>query len=80
MKLDPLTTAGAGGGGNQDWEKTIMPVVILLLPACLDATGHPTVLLGSCGAVQVLNHGQGEGEAALWWPSVLHLLYHGGAS
>lgn len=33
MKLDPLTTAGAGGGGgNQDWEKTIMAVGGLAAP------------------------------------------------
>lgn len=32
MKLDPLATAGAGRGGNQDWEKTIMAVGGLIAP------------------------------------------------
>lgn len=32
MKLDPLATAGAGGGGNQDWEKTIMEIGGVIAP------------------------------------------------
>lgn len=32
MKLDPLTTAGAGGGGNQDWKKTIVAIGDLTTP------------------------------------------------
>lgn len=39
MKLDPLTTAGAGeGGGNQDWEKTIMAVGGLAAPCVSQRT------------------------------------------
>lgn len=32
MKLGPLTTAGVGGGGNQDWEKTMMAIGDLVAP------------------------------------------------